>query len=144
MLIVQIALGIILAVLILVFLPQILSISIWLAIAGIVMAVIFGVFALASSSISEYIPDIEGVMAVVFVLLLTMGLIIIIYQFVSKLIVQIKSKIANSHHSNNFNLISMIPLIFSVFWDNFNTTGKAALIGISLLVLYGLLGGGFY
>jgi hypothetical protein len=53
MLIIQIALGIVLAVVLLAFLPQIFSLSIW----GIVAAVIIGIIVLAIHLASEYIPN---------------------------------------------------------------------------------------
>jgi hypothetical protein len=143
MLIIQIALGIVLAVLVLAFLPQLLSISIWLAVAAIALAVIFGIFALSYNLISDYIPDIKGVILALLVLLLLTGLVVAIYQFISKLIGLIKPKIANLYYSNNVNFSSIILLIFSVFWDNFNDVGKIALIGIFFLIMYGLFGGGF-
>ncbi len=53
MLIVQIALGIVLAVVLLAFLPQIFSLTIW----GVVAVVAIGTIALATHLASEYIPN---------------------------------------------------------------------------------------
>lgn len=58
---------------------------------------------------------------------------------------QIKLESMSSSSSSNASLPSKesikVKLTIFDFWDNFNTVGKLALIGIILLVGYGILGG---
>lgn len=78
MLIIQIAFGIVLAVLVLAFLPQILSMSIWIALSAIAIAALIGIISFTSSFISEYIPQLS-------VVFLTFIILSAIYVFVSDL-----------------------------------------------------------
>jgi hypothetical protein len=58
---------------------------------------------------------------------------------------QIKSEIRSSSRTSSVSSLPKesikVKLTIFDFWDNFNTVGKLALIGILLLVGYGILGG---
>lgn len=150
MLIFQIALGIVLAVVLLAFLPQILSISIWIAAAAVVVAVIIGVLVLGYDLIRDYIPDLSTVFGLIFLF----GLIFFVYEYISKLMhstslrkaeITNDNKLENNEISDNKRVyffsskLKAARLIASAFWNNFNYVGKIALTCFFMLIGYGLL-----
>ena len=152
MLIVQIALGIVLAVVLLVFLPQIFSISIWLAAAAVVIAVAIGAFVLVSDLIGEYKQNLSAAIGVIFLL----AIIFLTYEYISNLMRSTSVRIAEkkdkikSEHKEILNYksaeyiskkIAVIKLIISAICDNFNNIGKIALTCCFFLVGYAWLVG---
>jgi hypothetical protein len=136
MLIVQIALGIVLAVVLLAFLPQILSISIWIAAAAVVVAVFIGALIFGYDLIREYTPD----SSVVFGIIILFVLIFIIYEYISEFIHSTslrKSEITNDNKRFYFlfKKLKEVRLIASAFWNNKNYAGKIYLTFFFLFIV---------
>lgn len=150
MLIIQIALGIVLAVVLLAFLPQILSISIWIAAAAVVIAVLIGALIFGYDLIREYTPDLSAVFGAI----LLFGLIFSIYKYISNLMHSTSlrkaeitnfNKLGNNEATDNKRVyffskkLEAARLIASAIWNNFNHVGKIALTCFCMLIGYGIL-----